>query len=202
MLCNDGSHCVAFPLSSPTTIHPAVQETSGEFLSYQGLPAKACYFHVSAGYTESSADVWGVEIPYLVSVPSKSDAQSAAYQSRVFYPLDAFYTVLKGARHNIDTNQPNIGKVNATKHGHVKEIQLLGQAFTGQEVQSLFHLKSTNFTTEVRDNQIVFTVKGDGHGVGMSKYGAKIMAENGEDYTSILSHYYPKTDLQTTKRES
>ena len=36
---------------------------------------------------------------------------------------------------------------------------------------------------------------GYGHGVGLSQYGAKYMAENGADYREILAHYYPGTEL-------
>ena len=41
----------------------------------------------------------------------------------------------------------------------------------------------------------VFTAAGFGHGVGMSQYGARIMAEEGSDYTAILAHYYRGTAL-------
>ncbi len=37
--------------------------------------------------------------------------------------------------------------------------------------------------------------RGWGHGVGMSQYGAYGFAQNGQDYTSILAHYYPGTQL-------
>lgn len=37
---------------------------------------------------------------------------------------------------------------------------------------------------------------GYGHGVGMSQYGAKALAESGMDYQGILSHYYPGTELE------
>lgn len=36
---------------------------------------------------------------------------------------------------------------------------------------------------------------GSGHGVGMSQYGAKGMAENGCDYEEIIGEYYPGTEL-------
>ena len=35
--------------------------------------------------------------------------------------------------------------------------------------------------------------EGWGHGVGMSQWGAQIMAKNGSDYDEILSHYYTGT---------
>lgn len=42
----------------------------------------------------------------------------------------------------------------------------------------------------------IFSGEGWGHGVGMSQYGAKGMAENGFDYEEILTHYYTGTHLE------
>ncbi|MEX2501506.1 MAG: hypothetical protein WD336_03945, partial [Trueperaceae bacterium] len=42
------------------------------------------------------------------------------------------------------------------------------------------------------------TVRGDGwgHGVGMSQYGARALAQQGYDYGRILAFYYPGVGLQ------
>lgn len=40
-----------------------------------------------------------------------------------------------------------------------------------------------------------FTGKGWGHGIGMSQWGAKVMAEKGFTYEQILTHYYQNTYL-------
>lgn len=45
-------------------------------------------------------------------------------------------------------------------------------------------------------NTFIFSGEGWGHGVGMSQYGAKGMAENGFDYEEILTHYYTGTHLE------
>ncbi|MDD6397210.1 MAG: stage II sporulation protein D, partial [Selenomonadaceae bacterium] len=37
---------------------------------------------------------------------------------------------------------------------------------------------------------------GFGHGLGMSQYGAKAMAEAGNSYDAILLHYYTGVDLR------
>lgn len=49
----------------------------------------------------------------------------------------------------------------------------------------------------VTDNgySVVVNGKGNGHGVGMSQYGAKVMADDGKSYTDILNFYYPGTTL-------
>lgn len=44
-------------------------------------------------------------------------------------------------------------------------------------------------------DSFVFSGQGWGHGVGMSQYGAKGMAEAGFDYEEILTHYYTGTHL-------
>lgn len=41
----------------------------------------------------------------------------------------------------------------------------------------------------------VFTGKGWGHGVGLSQWGAKALADQGWDYKKILDFYYPGTKL-------
>lgn len=41
----------------------------------------------------------------------------------------------------------------------------------------------------------VFKGRGWGHGVGLSQWGAKSLAENGWKYSQILQHYYPGTTL-------
>ncbi len=45
-------------------------------------------------------------------------------------------------------------------------------------------------------DSFVFSGQGWGHGVGMSQYGAKGMAEAGFDYEEILTHYYTGTHLE------
>lgn len=45
-------------------------------------------------------------------------------------------------------------------------------------------------------SEYVFTGRGWGHGVGLSQYGAKKMAEEGYDYMEILKHYYTGVDIR------
>ena len=48
-----------------------------------------------------------------------------------------------------------------------------------------------------RPATVEFTGEGWGHGVGMSQYGAKAMAEAGEDAATILAHYYGGLEPQS-----
>ena len=57
-------------------------------------------------------------------------------------------------------------------------------------------LRSTCFTVVWQSGTFSFTTRGYGHGVGMSQWGAKALAEQGADYRAILAHYYPGTELR------
>ncbi len=88
-----------------------------------------------------------------------------------------------------------VGESELDDSGRVANITLGNVKIKGTEIRELFSLRSTAFTLEYTDGKFIFTVKGFGHGVGMSQYGAKLMAERGESYAEILAHYYPGTTL-------
>jgi len=56
-------------------------------------------------------------------------------------------------------------------------------------------IKSTWFRIRKSGRTLTFNGKGYGHGVGLCQWGAKEMAENNFDYSEILSHYYPGTEI-------
>ena len=56
-------------------------------------------------------------------------------------------------------------------------------------------LRSACFTIRYQDGSFLITTKGYGHGVGLSQWGAKALAEQGWTYEAILAHYFPGTQL-------
>ena len=57
------------------------------------------------------------------------------------------------------------------------------------------HLQSSDFTVALKDEAIVFTGFGKGHGVGLCLYSASALAQNGENAVKILSKFFPETYL-------
>ena len=53
----------------------------------------------------------------------------------------------------------------------------------------MFSLRSSSFDMKVTDDGVDFTVRGYGHGVGMSQYGANEMAKKGSTYEEILKAF-------------
>ena len=56
-------------------------------------------------------------------------------------------------------------------------------------------LKVSSSAQSFTGGKVTFTGRGWGHGVGLSQWGAKSLAEAGWDYKRILKHYFPGTVL-------
>ena len=70
-----------------------------------------------------------------------------------------------------------------------------GDAQGDPALRQALGLRSTCFTVRYESGTFCFTTKGYGHGVGLSQWGAKAMAEQGQNFADILAHYYPGTSL-------
>lgn len=179
-------------------ITAAVEETDGQYLSYDGQPALAAFHSSSDGATEDSGAIWN-ELPYLVSVDSPETADSVPnFVSSVrSADIDFRDTILYLKPEADMTGDADswVGEVSRSGSGRVDSIVIGGVSFTGSELRKLFSLRSTDFELSHGDGEFVFTVKGYGHGVGMSQYGANAMARSGAGYREILMHYYPGTTI-------
>ena len=77
----------------------------------------------------------------------------------------------------------------------VKKIKIGNKELTGVETRNLFGLKSAKFSFEIVENEIIFSVIGYGHGVGLSQSGSDSLAKKGYDYISIIKHYYKDVEI-------
>lgn len=179
-------------------IRTAVEETRGEYLCYQGKAVFAAFHSSSAGATEDSGQLWA-QLPYLVSVESpETEANVPNYISSLSLSALDFRDSLLHAHPEADFTGDEstwIGEIRRDGSGRVEAAVLGGVEMKGTELRSLFGLRSTAFELEYMSGSFKFTVTGYGHGVGMSQYGANVMAQQGESYRDILAHYYPGTEL-------
>ena len=67
----------------------------------------------------------------------------------------------------------------------------------GSEFRNIFSLRSANVEIVQDSGNVKMIVKGYGHGVGMSQYGANYMASQGSGYEEILKTYYQGVEIVT-----
>ena len=176
----------------------AVDESRGEIMTYQGRPIFAAYHSDSGGYTESSELVWGGTYPYLKAVADPYSAGAPRHEWIVRMDLATFETRVRRSGRMI-TNVTGIEVAEVTPSGRAALLRVSGAhgilLLKGAELRAVLgaDLRSTLFTVRlVPDDppQVEFQGRGSGHGVGLSQWGARGMAEVGRRYQEILSYYY------------
>lgn len=167
----------------------AVSDTEGMIITYQGEPIDASFFSTSNGYTENSEDYWSASIPYLRSVPSPWDKDSPVFIESKRFTINEFESKVGVSI----SNKGNIGEIERTSSKRVASVRINEKKLSGKDLRESLGLKSTDFTFKLEGGHITITTKGNGHGVGMSQYGANGMAKAGKNYKDILKHYY--TDI-------
>ena len=174
-------------------IRSAVKSVSGQTVNYKGGVALTLYHAISSGTTESSAAVFGGEYEYLTCVDSVWDKLSPDYLSKVSFSLEELNKALGDKCKLSSVNDIRVSQVSKT--GCVSKVKVGSSELTGEELRKALSLRSLNFTAEVSSDKLLFTVKGYGHGVGMSQYGANYMAKQGNSYKEILTYYYKGTTV-------
>lgn len=177
-------------------IESCVAAVQGELLLYENEPIFAAYHAISSGTTNSCADVWGKELPYLKSVSSTGDTLADGYLSEVSFSAEEIAEKLNSVTTASGEPKNYFSNANTTDNGYVKEIRFCGEVVSGSQICKLLGLRSSNFIINFTDGIFAFTIKGYGHGVGMSQTGADYMAKQGSDYKEILLHYYNGATLQ------
>ena len=172
-------------------IKKALNETSGEYLTYDGQIIKAFFFSTSSGKTENCKDVFGENLPYLVSVSSTWDENSPSYLDKKTFSKKEFYEKLNlpyEENLNIDIKRNDTNSINT--------IKINNNELKGTEFRYELDLRSTNIDIKETDNKIEITSKGFGHGVGLSQFGAQQLALKGYKYDEILKYYYQGTEFK------
>lgn len=177
----------------------AVVSTTEEILTYEGRQVTPVFFRCSNGKTRSAQDAWGRAIPYLVSVDSSEDINCEEYQSQVIMGNEECISRIKSCypdfEANAETLKDTVQILAKDSSGYVTKIQIGNMEFSGEDLRYALDLNSASFDVKAKSKKITFDVTGIGHGVGMSQWGARVMAESGKEYSEILSWYFPGTSV-------
>lgn len=173
-------------------IKKAIEQTSGEYLTYNSTVINAMFFSTSTGVTENSEEIFSSALPYLRSTSSKWDESSPSYIDTYKFSINDFYNKLSLPINN----KLEITEVEKTTTGRTKKLKINGQEINGRQLAKKLNLRSNYFDIIQNGDSITITTKGFGHGVGMSQYGANGMAKEGYKYDEILKYYYKNTELK------
>ena len=193
----------------------AVHETKGRILEYRGRPITAYYFSTSSGRTNRSFP-GGSPQPYLKSVAGQ-DGDSPLAQWTAKFPLAHIGPILKSAGSwpggtvtSVRTSGEDVivsggGRSETlTKRSFRNDLNNEAACVypdrypaTDEGVKLPQTVPSSTYSLSTSGSQIVLRGRGWGHGVGMSQYGARSLAERGRSYAQILDYYYASVRAQS-----
>jgi stage II sporulation protein D len=185
-------------------------------------PLKAFYSSTCAGHTELPQQVWGSTFPgfkHGVSCPYCAHSPSYSWELELSAPELARRLLLGAKSSGIRAGWPRSGylielldvqpgawtqslrrtdvaTVWRGRDGKVVEFRIPAARF--REWIGAAHFRSTAFdvTSLASARGWLFKGHGNGHGVGMCQWGAKVMGERGYSMAAILKHYYPDALLR------
>ncbi len=184
-----------------------VRDTAGEVLTYKGKIIQAFYHSSCGGHTESAADVWGTDVPYLRGVDCKYCQNAPSVKWELTLPYKKIEALLKAGGYQL-SGLHEIQPGTRNQSGRLNEVILITdrgrfslKAVAFRKAIGYGVIKSTNFDVVNGDDAVRFNGAGYGHGVGLCQWGAKQRAGDGFNYREILSYYYPGTKVEQYSHE-
>ncbi len=185
--------------SATQTTDAAVDSTAGQYLSYDGELADACFFAADGGATESSENIWVTKVPYLTGVVDPYEADIDFYCKS----WSKTFTTPEISARLADYSISDLSRIDVTRSATGNVIGMLlidtdGSTYSFVKANCTAFLRALGFTYTSHNFDIThdgdtWTIsgRGSGHNVGMSQWGAYSMAKvHGLNYLDILGFYY------------
>lgn len=186
-------------------VRQAVQETRGRVVRSDGQLIKAWFFADGGGVTAaSSKEGLGYDkepTPYIHSVedPGEQLADNPNKAWQAVFPLETVRTALvemTGRELAIPTEAaiaeqgPSGRATKLSFNGYTVSAPALRLALDSTK------MKSTLLTNvQINDGTLIMEGKGYGHGVGMSQWGARAMAEDGKSADEIVHYFFKDVEI-------
>jgi stage II sporulation protein D len=197
----------------------AVTQTRGRVLLHRNRAIQAFYHSTSPGRTKRSFP-GGTPLPYLASVDGQDDASPLARWT-VRVPLDDLAPILAAAKDwpagvAITSVRLSGSQVRVAGSGRTATLTKTSLRFDLNDQAPCVYpdrypterapgtklpqtVPSIDFSLSTSGGAVVLTGRGWGHGVGMSQYGAKALAERGRRHADILAYFYAGLRPRTVK---
>ena len=174
-------------------IKDIVEETKGEYISYNNDYIYAFFFSTSNGKTEDNKNVFGEDLPYLKVVDSSFDEnETTSFLTTKNFNKTDFYNML-GINYS---DSLYINNIERSESNRILSLSINGIFFKGRDFQKKLSLRSNDFEIKETNDEIIINTKGFGHGVGMSQYGANALAKKNKSYKEIIKYYYQGTEIK------
>jgi stage II sporulation protein D len=196
----DLTHCQAFKgtASEPMSLgEPRILTTDGKTI------ASVFYTSTCGGHTTDASRAWLGASPWVVGVrdlesPGLPWCRASPHRRWVFRASRL------EVREALDAESPLSLRVAHDEFGYVTNVEINNPSISirGEDFRIMMgrhfgwsRFKSAAFQVRSHEEEIEFTGRGLGHGVGLCQHGAIGMAKAGQTAEEIVHHYFPQLIL-------
>jgi len=195
----DGTHCQVYhgkPRREPLA-EKATKATEDIVIVDHEINLITAAFHSNCGGNTVNAEVaWSKPVPYLVGRCDTFCVHMPNSHWQKSISREKWNSYIKQKRGSNDLASLSdggiLGDCNPMYH-HDENLQI-----PRRSMRTDLKLRSTQFEIDYQENEVVFTGKGFGHGVGLCQEGAMRMSKLGYSYKDIIHFYY--TDVHLIQR--
>lgn len=171
-------------------VRQAVLDTAGQVVMIHGEYRELPYHAVSAGSTRDGL-LLGEDYDYVLPVECPEDLKSDSFLQICYLTEEEISQALGQEVTSEDL------VLERDRSEYITRVSCGDTVWQGENFRTLLHLPSSCFWMEKRDPEIRFTVKGSGHGFGISLYTADQMAKEGADWTEMIHKFYKNAECIT-----
>jgi SpoIID/LytB domain protein len=179
-------------------VDKALESTRNVVMKYHNAPFAAGWTKNSAGKTTDVATILRKNIPTPPGVSAPLAAKDrdkhgwSFLMNRTELATAAKLNNIASVDLYVDQNSGKVyaGRLSSDSEGKIFDYPTL-QRMIGKK-----KLLSNDFTAKLKGDSIVFSGFGEGTGIGLCLYSAKLMAEQGDNAQKILLTFFPETKLE------
>ena len=181
-------------------VKQAVRDTRGQVILYGGQPINAWFHASSGGVTASAVEGLGYQKEKTPYVAPKTDVQKEPTQT--WYKVFSNEEVARAAT-KVGVPIDRVESIRIGRKGPSGRAEVL--VINGKEVPApafrvalgAAAMRSTLLdAVYMSGDSIVMKGRGYGHGVGMSQWGAFILAQRGQNAEDIIKYYFSNVEVK------
>lgn len=199
-ISNDITEAQAYTSNIPEKIRKCCNNTKGKILTYNSKVIMPYYCSNCAGKNSLPSDIFnGNTIDYYTTVDTlETDENSQNYSWNCTISKAQILSSMKKLNKNLaSVNSFSIGEKDNS--GRAKTFLISGVEINSNDFRLSVGstiLKSCYITDiKINKDDILITGKGYGHGVGLSQWGANILANNNYNFVKIINYYFKNCQI-------
>ncbi len=196
----DGTHCQVYhgkPRKEPLSVEAAKATEDIVIVDHEINLITAAFHSNCGGHTVNAEVAWSKPVPYLIGRCDTFCVSMPHSHWEKRLPAEKWNSYIKQKRSSGDlaalSDGGILGECNPL-YCHDSTLQIPRRA-----MRTDLKLRSTHFDIEHTSDEVIFTGRGFGHGVGLCQEGAMRMSKLGYSYKDIIHFYY--TDVHLMQRQ-